>query len=139
MLDIREIRANPDAVIARLNTRGGDFAPQVTEVLACDETRRKAETEQQGLLSQRKQTSKQIGMLKGKGEDTSAIEAEVRGINDAIAELEQTVSRSNAEQERLLQFIPNLPHAARHLDIEGPDLGVDLGNGVLVPLDPSHE
>jgi len=112
MLDIREIRADADAIIARLNARGGDFAPQIAEVLACDETRRKSETEQQGLLSQRKQTSKQIGMLKGKGEDTSGIEAEVRAINEKIAELEETVRRTHVEQERLLQFIPNLPHEA---------------------------
>ncbi len=112
MLDIREIRDNADAIIARLNTRGGDFGSQVRDVLACDETRRKSETEQQALLSQRKQTSKQIGILKAKGEDTSAIEAEVRGINEQIARLEETVARTNTEQERLLQFIPNTPHEA---------------------------
>ena len=112
MLDIRAIRDNADEIIARLNTRGGDFGDAIRQVLACDETRRASETEQQGLLSQRKQTSKQIGMLKGKGEDTSAIEAEVRGINEKIAQLEETVSATNAEQERLLQFIPNLPHEA---------------------------
>ena len=112
MLDIREIRDNPEAVIARLNARGGDFGPQIREVLECDNTRRKSETEQQALLSQRKQTSKQIGMLKAKGEDTSAIEAEVRGINERIADLEQTVAQTNSDQERLLKFIPNLPHPA---------------------------
>ncbi|MBB5350458.1 seryl-tRNA synthetase [Haloferula luteola] len=110
MLDIREIRDNADAIIARLNTRGGDFGPQVREVLECDEIRRKSETEQQALLSQRKQTSKQIGMLKAKGEDTSTIEAEVRGINDQIAALEETVVLTQEKQERLLKFIPNTPH-----------------------------
>ncbi|GAA5481379.1 serine--tRNA ligase [Haloferula sargassicola] len=112
MLDIREIRDHADDIIARLNARGGDFGPQIREVLACDETRRKSETEQQALLSQRKQISKQIGMLKAKGEDTTAIEAEVRGINEQIAKLEETVAATNAAQERLLQFIPNTPHEA---------------------------
>jgi seryl-tRNA synthetase len=51
-------------------------------------------------------------MLKAKGEDTSPIEAEVRGINDQIAALEETVAQANADQERLLKFIPNLPHPA---------------------------
>ena len=112
MLDIRDIRSDAETIITRLNQRGGDFGPQIREVLECDETRRKAETEQQALLSERKQTSKQIGMLKGKGEDTSEIEAKVRGINEKIAELEETVSRTNAEQERLLMYIPNTPHEA---------------------------
>src|SRR5690554_2709699 len=88
MLDIRVIRENPDAVRQRLKVRGGEHWKLVDEVLACDESRRRAETDKQQLQSERKMTSKQIGMLKGKGEDTSAIEAQVRGINERIAELD---------------------------------------------------
>ena len=112
MLDIRVIRENPAAVQERLKQRGGDHWKLVDEVLACDESRRKAETDKQQLQNQRKTTSKQIGMLKAKGEDTSAIEAEVRGINDQIAALDATAEQASAEQTELLLNIPNLTHDA---------------------------
>jgi seryl-tRNA synthetase len=112
MLDIREIRENSDAVRARLQARGGDHWKLVDEVLACDESRRRNETEKQQLQAQRKQTSKQIGALKGKGGDTSAIEAEVRAINDRIAALDAEAAAAAERQTNLLLNIPNLPHAA---------------------------
>jgi seryl-tRNA synthetase len=112
MLDIRVIRENPAAVQERLKQRGGDHWKLIDEVLACDETRRKAETEKQALQNQRKTTSKQIGMLKAKGEDTSAIEAEVRGINDQIAALDVAAEDASTRQTQLLLNIPNLTHDA---------------------------
>jgi len=112
MLDIRVIRENPDLVKERLKTRGGDHWKLVDEVLACDETRRAAETSKQLLQSSRKTISKQIGIAKGKGEDTSAIEAEVRGINDQITTLDTDAEAASAKQSELLLNIPNLTHDA---------------------------
>ncbi|MGC4014469.1 MAG: hypothetical protein QM755_08150 [Luteolibacter sp.] len=109
MLDIRVIRENPAAVQERLKPRGGDHWKLIDEVLACDESRRRAETEKQSLQSERKTTSKQIGMLKAKGEDTSAIEAQVRGINERIAALDAESEAAAAKQEDLLLNIPNTP------------------------------
>jgi seryl-tRNA synthetase len=118
MLDIRVIRENPTAVQERLKPRGGDHWKLIDEVLACDEARRRAETEKQSLQSERKTTSKQIGALKSKGEDTSAIEAEVRAINDKIAALDAESEAAGARQEELLLNIPNIPH-------EGCPIGSD--------------
>lgn len=112
MLDIREIRENPDAVRERLKARGGDHWTLIDEVLACDETRRKAETEKQALQSRRKQISKQIGQLKAKGEDSSAVEAEVRGIKEEIEALDTASDEAGTRQTELLLNIPNLPHEA---------------------------
>ena len=112
MLDIRVIRDNPAAVQDRLKTRGGDHWKLVAEVLACDEARRKAETDKQQLQNSRKTISKQIGMLKAKGEDTSAIEAEVRHINEQITVFDVQAEDASAEQTQLLLNIPNLTHEA---------------------------
>ncbi len=112
MLDIRVIRDNPAAVQDRLKTRGGDHWKLVDEVLACDEARRKAETDKQQLQNSRKTISKQIGMLKAKGEDTSAIEAEVRHINEQITIFDVKAEDASAEQNQLLLNIPNLTHEA---------------------------
>jgi seryl-tRNA synthetase len=112
MLDIRVIRDNPAAVQDRLKQRGGDHWKLIDDVLACDETRRQAETSKQQLQSTRKTVSKEIGALKAKGQDTSAIEAEVRTINEQIAALEAEAEAAAIRQTDLLLNIPNLPHEA---------------------------
>mgnify|MGYP000435053532 CR=1 FL=1 len=112
MLDIRVIRDNPAAIQDRLKARGGDHWKLVDAVLACDESRRTPETAKQELQAARKRISKEIGALKGKGEDTSAIEAEVRAINEQITELDVKSEDAAAEQTQLLLNIPNLTHDA---------------------------
>ncbi|MCU0780951.1 MAG: serine--tRNA ligase [Akkermansiaceae bacterium] len=112
MLDIRVIRENPAEVETRLRQRGGDHWKLIAGVLACDESRRQAETAKQALQADRKRISKEIGALKAKGQDTSAIEAEVRTINDSIAAHDREAEEAAARQTDLLMGIPNLPHAA---------------------------
>ncbi|MDP4623675.1 MAG: serine--tRNA ligase [Akkermansiaceae bacterium] len=112
MLDIRIIRENAEDVKTRLKARGGDHWKLIDEVLACDESRRAAETSKQELQAKRKSTSKQIGQLKSKGEDTSPIEAEVRAINEEIAKFDTLAEETTAKQNDLLLNIPNLPHEA---------------------------
>lgn len=111
MLDIRLLREDPDGVAERVKTRGGDAHELVADVLACDEERRKAETEKQQLQGERKRESKKIGQLKGKGEDTSAVEAEVRKIGERIKQIGEETSAAEERQRELLLQIPNLPHA----------------------------
>ncbi|QTN33108.1 serine--tRNA ligase [Akkermansiaceae bacterium] len=112
MLDIRIIRESADDVKTRLKARGGEHWKLIDQVLACDESRRAAETSKQELQNQRKTISKQIGMMKSKGEDSSAIEAEVRAINEGIAKFDSLAEEASAKQSDLLLNIPNLPHEA---------------------------
>lgn len=110
MIDIRAIREDPAAIKERLAARHDGSADMIDEVVSCDETRRKAETEKQKLQSERKKTSKQIGELRSNGEDSSAIEAEVKKIGNSIKALDQEGSAAEARQTELLLNIPNLPH-----------------------------
>lgn len=112
MLDIKVIRDNPELVKERLANRHDGSADLIDEVLACDETRRKNETAKQALQSERKTTSKEIGKLRANGEDSSAIEAEVKKIGEQIKALDDEASKAASRQEELLLNIPNLPHEA---------------------------
>ena len=118
MLDIRLLRENPDFVRARLATRGGDAHTKIDAVLAIDTERRAAETRLQNLQGERKRISKEIGGKKARGEDTAEIEAQVRGIGDEIAQLNERAATGEQEQRDLLLQIPNLPHADAQ-DIRG--------------------
>src|ERR1700737_3169361 len=110
MLDIRLIREKPDFVRERIATRGGDDAAKIDELLKVDGERRKAETELQGLQSERNRWSKEIGAEKSRGEATKDLEAEVRKIGDKIVDLEQRSAKLDEQQKSLLLEIPNLPH-----------------------------
>jgi seryl-tRNA synthetase len=110
MLDIRAIREDPEAIKVRLASRHDGTAELIDEVLACDEARRKAETAKQQLQSERKKTSKEIGILRSKGEDSSAIESEVKKISEQIKALEEESESAEQRQMELLLGIPNLPH-----------------------------
>ena len=110
MIDIRAIRDDSDTIRHRLARRHDGSADMIDEVLSCDERRRKAETAKQQLQADRKKTSKEIGALRAKGEDSSAIEARVKEIGDRIKILEEEGSTAEARQTELLLNIPNLPH-----------------------------
>jgi seryl-tRNA synthetase len=112
MLDIRVIRESPEAVKRRLASRGGDAAAAIDDVLACDESRRRAETEKQRLQSERNRLSKEIGAKKRAGEDTSAIEMQVKGFAADLERAEAEAAAADDRQRELLLNIPNLPHDA---------------------------
>lgn len=111
MLDIRLIREKPEFVKQRLAARGSGLEEMIDAVLAIDEQRRAAETERQKLQSDRNRISKEIGIAKKKGEDTSAIEAQVRAIGARIEQIGTEADDADARQRELLLGIPNLPHA----------------------------
>jgi len=112
MLDIRAIREDADTIKARLETRGPGTGALIDEVLACDEARRKAETEKQTLQAERKKTSKEIGALRKNGEDSSDIENEVKKIGEKIKVLDEEGEKAEQRQLELLLSIPNVPHEA---------------------------
>ncbi|HEV7402107.1 MAG TPA: serine--tRNA ligase [Chthoniobacteraceae bacterium] len=121
MLDIRLIREKPEYVRERLATRGGDAHLRIDEVLESDRAWRAAETRAQGLQADRKRLSKEIGMGKAKGRDTSAVEAQVRGIGQEIDALTAEAGALEQRQRDLLLHIPNLPHDAAPIGKDAAD------------------
>lgn len=112
MLDIRTLREDADSVKARINARGGDAWSLIDEILECDEKRRSGETEKQQLQGDRNRISKEIGILKREGKDSSDIEAGVRAISERIKTIGEEADAAEARQTELLLQIPNLPHEA---------------------------
>ena len=70
MIDIGVLRGKTDEVAKRLATRG--FMLDRDAFLALEDERKRLQTETQNLQAQRNALSKQIGMLKGRGEGASA-------------------------------------------------------------------
>jgi len=110
MLDIRLIRDNPEYVRQRLATRGGDAHLKIDDVLACDRLRRELETRLQQLNGDRKRLSKEIGVLRAKGETSGELEERVRSIGEEITALTEQTAKADENQRDLLLQLPNLPH-----------------------------
>jgi seryl-tRNA synthetase len=113
MLDILQLRKDLDAVVARLATRK---SPQpyldVPAYQSFESERKKLQTRTEALQNQRNSLSKQIGMLKGKGQHAEA-EAAMAQVGELKAELESSAARLEViqtELQNLLLAVPNLPH-----------------------------
>ena len=109
MLDIQALRNDLDDVVAQLKRRGFDF--DSARFTALESERKTVQTRTQDLQAKRNNTSKQIGMAKAKGEDVSAIMAEVAGLGDQLKADEARLGELQAELQNMLLNVPNLPHA----------------------------
>ena len=108
MIDIQLLRKDITAVAERLAQR--KFKLDVDAFNALESERKAIQTRTEELQAQRNSLSKQIGILKGKGEDASAVMAQVGGIGD---ELKASAERLDALQAQIAEFvlaIPNIPH-----------------------------
>lgn len=109
MLDPALLRNQPADLAARLKaTRGYDL--DVARLMLLESERKQIQVRTQELQNLRNTKSKQIGMLKAKGEDVSAIMAEVAGFGDELKASEARLEVIKAEIEAIAAGIPNLPH-----------------------------
>jgi len=108
MLDIQLLRKDAAPVADRLAARG--FAFDTARFEALEAERKTIQTRTQDAQAKRNALSKQIGMLKGKGEDASAVMAEVAGLGDELKQLETRLASLQAELNDFLMGVPNVPH-----------------------------
>jgi len=108
MLDSQLLRTQLSAVAQRLASRGATLDTAAFETLEAE--RKDIQTRTQDLQSKRNTLSKQIGMLKGKGEDASGVMAEVAALKGELEALEARLPALLAEVESFVATLPNLPH-----------------------------
>ncbi len=113
MLDILLLRKDLDAVIARLQTRKNPQAfLDVDAFRALENERKTLQTRTEELQAQRNSLSKQIGMLKGKGQhaEADAVMAQVGAIKNELDTSAARLEVIQTELQTLLLAVPNLPH-----------------------------
>ena len=112
MLDITLLRRDLDAVLARLQTRKN---PQpfldVDAFRALEAERKVIQTRTEELQASRNRLSRQIGQLRGKGEDSSVLMAEVGGIGDELKAGADRLAEIQTQLEAIVLAVPNLPQA----------------------------
>ena len=108
MIDIQLLRKDIDNVAARLATR--KFQLDVNAFNALEAERKAIQIRTEELQGKHNSLSKQIGMLKGKGEDTTAVMAEVAGLGDELKANEVSLAEVQRKMAEFMEAIPNLPH-----------------------------
>jgi seryl-tRNA synthetase len=109
MLDINLLRSDLADVTARLAQRGVTLDTAAFESLEGE--RKDIQTRTQALQNRRNVASKAIGAAKGKGEDASALLAEVAGLGDELKALESALGEVQTKLRDFLLVLPNLAHA----------------------------
>jgi seryl-tRNA synthetase len=112
MLDLRQIRQEPEAIQRQLAVRGdGDaYAALVDRLLRLDEERRGLIGEGDALKAQRNTVSQQVGERKRRGEAADDLVEETRAVGDRIREVDARLREIEPQVENLLLQIPNVPH-----------------------------
>ncbi|MBY0485239.1 serine--tRNA ligase [Nitrosomonas sp.] len=108
MLEIQQLRTDLDAVTRQLAKRGYAFPIEAFNALEAE--RKTIQTQTQELQAQRNAASKKIGNAKSKGEDVSAIMAEVAHLGDALKQAETQLEQIQNSLQKILLEVPNLPH-----------------------------
>lgn len=110
MLDPKLLRERLDEVIQALAGRGYQF--DVARYQALEEKRRQYQVETQQLQNLRNVRSKEIGKMKGAGEDVAPLMLEMEQLNHQLKQQEDHLEEIQAEIHQMLAEMPNMPHVS---------------------------
>jgi seryl-tRNA synthetase len=98
-------------------------------LLALDEERRARLAKVEALKHERNEASEEIGRRKKAGEDAAASIAAMKRVGDEIKSLDGQIAELESEIERILIWIPNLPHESvpRAADASGNVVVASVG------------
>ena len=128
MIDIRQLRNQPDLVRTAMARRGSpELVAQLDETLALDERAREIVARRDAIRAQVNDLSKQVGALRKAGDtaEAEAIQAQSRALGDEERTLAAEYDDVQAKVRDLLLRIPNLPHP------DAPDGASDHDNPIV--------
>ncbi|MBD2770765.1 serine--tRNA ligase [Iningainema tapete] len=112
MLDIKQIRENPQVVQARLNTRSGNY--DIQQILELDQQQRELELKRNQLQARSNEIAKLIPeKIKAgsdpKGEEIQALRTEGSSVKANISTIEPQEKELSTQINELILALPNLP------------------------------
>lgn len=110
MLDTKWVREHYDELAEMLASRNNAFPLDRYKEL--DEERRRVLLEVEKLKERRNAGSKEVGIKKKAGEDTEALQNEIRELGEEIKKFDDKANEIESELDELALRIPNRPHAS---------------------------
>jgi seryl-tRNA synthetase len=146
MLDLKQIRRDPEPVRAALARRRDGSEERLDRVLELDERTRALRPEVESLKAEQNAASKAIGAAKREGGDATAEIAAMQEVAQRVKTLSQELADADAELQSALATLPNPPDptaadedttvreegqagaAGRdHLEVAGPMIDMESG------------
>jgi seryl-tRNA synthetase len=109
MLDLKQIRRDPDPVRAALARRRDGSDERLDRVLALDERTRALRPEVENLRARQNEASKAIGAAKQAGRDAAQEIAAMQEVAARVKALGQELADADAELQSALASLPNPP------------------------------
>ena len=109
MLDIKQIRQQPDWFKEKLATRGVQ-PEEIDAVLELDAKRRELLQRTETLKAKRNEASKKIGEAKRAKQSADEAIAEMRQVGEDIKALDEQVEANDKDLFDKLAHLPNVPH-----------------------------
>ncbi len=106
MLDLNFLRKNLKEVVVKSGNKGVIFDEE--KFFKLDEARRKGITEIDSCKSEKNKLAREIGIKRGKGEDSSSLETESKKINEKIGLIEKDLFGLESEFNEFILNIPNV-------------------------------
>lgn len=112
MLQIQNIRKDPEEIIRKLAIKNFDARQIISDILKIDEERRALQKDLDDNLAEVNQISKNIALLfkEGKQEEASGLKARSAELKITAKTLDEKMSALEEAQHQSLIVLPNLPH-----------------------------
>lgn len=110
MLDIKALRADPEAIAVQLKKKGYEL--DVASFSSLEERRKAIQIETEHLQQSRNSVSKEIGqaMKAGDKEKANELKAQTATLGDDLHKAKEQLTEVQAELDTLLESVPNVPH-----------------------------
>ena len=109
MIDLRLIRESPDVIRAALARRGSGTDDTLDEVLRLDEERRSVLQRAEKLKAERNKASEEVARRKREQAEAADLIAELKGVSDAIKQLDQHLREVEEALDAQMLLLPNVP------------------------------
>ena len=106
MLDIRQLRTDPQGVAGNLARRG--YSLDLAQFTTLESRRKEAQIAVDALRNERNTRSRAIGQAKAQGQDVAPLLAEVETLGARLTAGEQGLTSLQSDLDRLLLDLPNL-------------------------------
>ncbi len=123
MLDMRFVRANPDAIRDMLGKR--NYAAPLDEIVELDRRWRETKLKADELRAKKNKVSIEVSGMKKKKENADAKIAEMKRCNEELGGVENEVKALEEKINALALTLPNIPHSS-------VPVGKDEGENVVV-------
>jgi seryl-tRNA synthetase len=107
MLDAKFVEENPELVVLKMASRGIDL--DLGEFLKLTKEKKVSLQHIEALRFRLNKASKQIGKMKGEGENPDSLIQDMKKVSDEIKDLEGTYKKMDEDLKNILLDIPNIP------------------------------